>query len=427
MTMWSQKPWLYKFMALIVMMIFASSLAVGCWLMTPTPNPTSTPILTPTPTPGSFSYPVRVEAKETGKDVRNAEVRIEVAGKADLCGVTDSNGVARIFIESSYAGQPGFLIVEATGYVRHEQHIDLIVGALPYVVQLEKSVMSTNPTPETPPIATVTPSTSVSPSSVLTITPSTPLTSTVTPSSTPSGTITSTPEAVVISATGLNLRSGPGTDYNPPIDYLGGGEILDVIGRIASKEWIKVVPVSRTNTISGWVSASTRYVQINIDLDTIPVVEPPPLPTAPSTGGINETAYQYQYGPKLYEPRPWVVYSVDDTVWFTWERFDLKPDQYYSVRVVLDIEPEAPACIHVQTQNPKEPTKNPEVFLKLDCPAGGYYWSVAVATKLPEGSEDEWREDSDQEHRHHFGIGIPHPNTPHELIGKDPGELPFDE
>lgn len=133
----------------------------------------------------------------------------------------------------------------------------------------------------------------------------------------------------------------------------------------------------------------------------------PPTPTPASTPTV-----QFPYGPILYEPKQWSVYSVGDTVWFTWERFDLKPDQYYSVRVVLDVEPEAPACVHIQTQNPKESTKNPEAFLKLDCPAGGYYWSVAVATKLPEGSEHEWREDSELNHKNHFGIGMPHPNTP---------------
>jgi hypothetical protein len=122
----------------------------------------------------------------------------------------------------------------------------------------------------------------------------------------------------------------------------------------------------------------------------------------------------------LYEPKQWSVYSVGDTVWFTWERFDLKPDQYYSVRVVLDIEPEPPACIHIQTQNPKESTKNPEVFLKFDCPAGGYYWSVVVATKLPEGSEHEWHEDSELNHKNYFGIGVPHPNTPQGGSGGTP-------
>jgi hypothetical protein len=123
-------------------------------------------------------------------------------------------------------------------------------------------------------------------------------------------------------------------------------------------------------------------------------------------------ATQYQYGPKLYEPIPWSVYSVSDTVWFTWERFELKPNQYYSIRVAMDVEPEQPACIHVQRQNPEDPAKNPEELLTLDCPPGGYYWSVAIASKLPEGSEHEWNEDSDVEHRNHFGIGMPHPNTP---------------
>jgi hypothetical protein len=122
----------------------------------------------------------------------------------------------------------------------------------------------------------------------------------------------------------------------------------------------------------------------------------------------------------LYEPKQWSVYSVGDEVWFTWERLDLKPDQYYSVRVVLDGGPESAACIHIQTQNPPETTKDPEAFLKLDCPAGGYYWSVAVATKLPEESEHKWREESGEEHKNYFGIGVPHPNTPRGGVGGTP-------
>jgi hypothetical protein len=151
-----------------------------------------------------------------------------------------------------------------------------------------------------------------------------------------------------------------------------------------------------------------------------PTSTPTAAPIPPSPTPIPTPTIQYEYGPKLYEPRPWTVYSVGDTVRFTWERFDLKPDQHYSIRVVLDIEPEPPACIHTQTQNPEDPTKNPEVLLKLDCPAGGYYWSVVVVTKLPEGSEREWREDSKLNHKNYFGIGVPHRNTPPDVHGGVP-------
>jgi hypothetical protein len=93
--------------------------------------------VTPSPTDTSFDYQVRVQERDTGEYILNAEVTIEVSGKAPLDGITDSNGLARIFISSSHAGKPGMLIVEATGYKRHTQNIDLTVGTLPDVVQLE--------------------------------------------------------------------------------------------------------------------------------------------------------------------------------------------------------------------------------------------------------------------------------------------------
>ncbi len=89
------------------------------------------------PTDTSFDYQVRVQAKDTNGYIPNAKVTIEVSGQAPLDGVADSNGLARIFISSSRAGKPGMLIVEATGYKRHTQNIDLTVGTLPDVIQLE--------------------------------------------------------------------------------------------------------------------------------------------------------------------------------------------------------------------------------------------------------------------------------------------------
>lgn len=91
------------------------------------------------PTPAaSFDYLVRVQAKDTGEDVSNAEVTIEVGGQAPLNTITDSNGIARIQIQGNYAGKPGVLLVEATGYERYRENMDLIKDALPDVVQLER-------------------------------------------------------------------------------------------------------------------------------------------------------------------------------------------------------------------------------------------------------------------------------------------------
>jgi hypothetical protein len=86
---------------------------------------------------GDFEYLVRVQVRGTGDYVEGAGVTIEIGGEAPLDNITDTQGLARIRIPSSHAGQPGKLIVEASGYKRYEQNISLVRGALPDVVQLE--------------------------------------------------------------------------------------------------------------------------------------------------------------------------------------------------------------------------------------------------------------------------------------------------
>jgi hypothetical protein len=91
----------------------------------------------PTPTTSSFIYQVRVQAQGTGEYIPNAEVRIEVGERAPLRSTTDTEGTAVISIDSSYAGQLGRLVVDAPGYKREEQFMNLTKGDLPAVVQLE--------------------------------------------------------------------------------------------------------------------------------------------------------------------------------------------------------------------------------------------------------------------------------------------------
>lgn len=125
------------------------------------------------------------------------------------------------------------------------------------------------------------------------------------------------------------------------------------------------------------------------------------------------STFKYEFGPTLYDPKEWDTYTQGDNVVFKWERFELlNPAQFYSVSVVLDVEPEVEACIHAQVKNPPDPARDPEIYFELNCPPGAYYWSVVIVTELPEGSEHQWREDSEKNQRNHFSIGVPHPNIP---------------
>lgn len=103
----------------------------------------------------SFSYPVRVQTV-TGTDIPNADVTIDVAQRAPLNDFTDSTGYARIFVESSYIGKPGKLIVNADGYERFVQNIDLVDGTLPDIIQLKPLSPTPSMTP-VPPLPTDTP------------------------------------------------------------------------------------------------------------------------------------------------------------------------------------------------------------------------------------------------------------------------------
>jgi len=71
---------------------------------------------------------------------------------------TDVNGIAAIAIDASYAERRGKLIVEASGYQKYEQNINLEVAALPDVVHLRPEPVPTtlNDTP-TPTSAASTP------------------------------------------------------------------------------------------------------------------------------------------------------------------------------------------------------------------------------------------------------------------------------
>lgn len=92
----------------------------------------------PTPMVGSFEYQVRVQNREASQNIPNAKVTIEVAGQAPLDEITDANGFARISINASYAGKPGRLLVEASGYEAYRQEIDLTEGILPDTIPLKQ-------------------------------------------------------------------------------------------------------------------------------------------------------------------------------------------------------------------------------------------------------------------------------------------------
>lgn len=89
--------------------------------------------------------------------------------------------------------------------------------------------------------------------------------------------------------TGVNLRPGPGTAYNPPLGALGANTQLAPTGYspngVPGGQWLRVdVPATGQ---SGWVSAGPQYVSCDVDFASLPVItdlpDGPQPPTAAPT------------------------------------------------------------------------------------------------------------------------------------------------
>lgn len=90
------------------------------------------------------------------------------------------------------------------------------------------------------------------------------------------------PTCRVLTSTGLNLRSGPSTNYNV-ITVLAAGTVAPIVGRIGTNEWWQV----RVNTTIGWVSGA--YTNVYGNCTGVPIVNPPASPTSPVTPTVAPT------------------------------------------------------------------------------------------------------------------------------------------
>jgi hypothetical protein len=119
----------------------------------------------------------------------------------------------------------------------------------------------------------------VTPTATPTATPTRRATATPRPTVTPSRTPTpaSGVRSCVVRSDTLNLRSGPGTNYNPPIFSLAFNTRLNPLGRNSAATWIQVQVA--TTGATGWVSGGSQYVTCNFDISTLPAVATPPTPT----------------------------------------------------------------------------------------------------------------------------------------------------
>ncbi len=110
-----------------------------------------------------------------------------------------------------------------------------------------------------------------------------------TPTFTPLPPLTPTPvsadaKPLVTALVGLNIRTGPGTQY-PRLGLLAKGESAEITGRDEFSGWWQIVFVSNQGE-RGWVAAGPEFSTAT-NAGNVPVVAAPPPPAAPPTATPN--------------------------------------------------------------------------------------------------------------------------------------------
>ena len=78
----------------------------------------------------------------------------------------------------------------------------------------------------------------------------------------------------------VNIRSGPGAQWDPPIGTATAGMTLPVTGHNGNYSWFQV----SYNGLPGWVSMEIAATQATGDCSTLPVASYPPPPAPPTQG-----------------------------------------------------------------------------------------------------------------------------------------------
>ncbi|MFQ5594641.1 MAG: SH3 domain-containing protein [Anaerolineae bacterium] len=156
----------------------------------------------------------------------------------------------------------GYQLCPNIGPTRAIEPEDFILGTHLEQYPFWKGCQLPEPTVEPSPVATATPQPSpTSPSP--TLTPATSPTPTSTPTALPEGALNA-----VVTAQGLNVRTGPGIEYTR-LGAVAGGTKLTLSGRNEAGTWVR--GRAEEENLEGWLSA--KYMQIDGDVMTLPILE----------------------------------------------------------------------------------------------------------------------------------------------------------
>jgi len=134
------------------------------------------------------------------------------------------------------------------------------------------AIVDPTPLPEESPEPTVEPTSEV-------VETETPVSATATPIPPTATPIPGPGDADAASTDILNVRSGPGVQYEI-ISTLAEGEQVTLLGRNDDASWLYI---QKSDGLEGWVSADYLIINSTIDVAALPVKEAPPLPTPAPT------------------------------------------------------------------------------------------------------------------------------------------------
>lgn len=164
----------------------------------------------------------------------------------------------------------------AKGWMAAQQVIIFGLDELP-VVAIATTAASNSPATTAPaPVQANTPTTTTLPAQIISTTTATGVITNVAPVQTPAPSVTSTEPVTAstatsatamatITAAGLNVRSGPGTNY-AVITKVAAGQTYPVQARNGASSWLQI---SLAGDQLGWVA--TQYVKLNRTVSTLPI------------------------------------------------------------------------------------------------------------------------------------------------------------
>ncbi|MCC6614334.1 MAG: SH3 domain-containing protein [Anaerolineae bacterium] len=270
------------FRSLVALMLLASA---GCNLNTPSEGTTQTisgapvvRIIAPLPNATyreGVSVPIQAQISNAGSDIDRVEVSVD-------------DNIIQTFDAPNTAGAPTFSITHtwaAEGAGTHS--IDVLAfrgdgsssasAAVSVTVVTQAGIETEEPSP------TPRPTTDSGGSNQQQQAPTQPPAQSE-PTEVPASATPNTPQ--VTTRQGINVRSGPGTNFNPPIGSLAAGATAPLLGRNPAGDWYKI----QYYNAEAWVFAG--LVETSGDTSNLPVDAgpPTPAPTAVPPTAVQATA-----------------------------------------------------------------------------------------------------------------------------------------